>query len=159
MCILAKRYDETRKNVKKQNCSPQKDLRIFYRTFFIEIHIFFSIKNYYKSKELYILANFILTIFWKNFVFILIKRTLKIKSDGFRSNNARYGKMLTSKIVHLKKIYNFYFDHFLIKRTVFVLIVKNVIKKSKIQFSEQTLQHTKQMLSNKIGRFKKIYKF
>ena len=36
--------------------------------------------------------------------------------------------MLRSKIVHLKKIYNFDFDHFLIKRTVFVLIVKNVKK-------------------------------
>ena len=35
---------------------------------------------------------------------------------------------------------------FLIKRTVFVLIVKNVI-------------HTKKMLRKKIVRFKKIYKF
>ena len=67
--------------------------------------------------------------------------------------------MLRSKIVHLKEIYNFYFDHFLMKRTVFVLIVKNVIKKSNIQFSGQTLRHTKQMLRNKIIRFKKIYKF
>ena len=94
----------------------------------------------------------------KRMVFILIKKTLlKIKSCGFRPNNARYEKMLKSKIVHLKKIYNFYFDHFLIKRRVFVLNVKNVIK-SKIQFSGQTLRHTKQMLRNKIVRFKKIYK-
>ena len=65
----------------------------------------------------------------KRTVFILIKRTLlKIKSCSFRPNNERYEKMLKSKIVHLKKIYNFDFDHFLIKRTVFVLIVKNVIK-------------------------------
>ena len=65
----------------------------------------------------------------KRTVFILIKKTLlKTKSCGFRSNNARYEKMLCSKIVHLKGIYNFGFDHFLIKRTVFVLIVKNVIK-------------------------------
>ena len=64
----------------------------------------------------------------KNTVLILIKKTLlKIKSCGFRANNGRYEKMLRSKIVHLKEIYNFDFDQFLIKRTVFVLIVKNVI--------------------------------
>ena len=53
-------------------------------------------------------------------------KTLKIKSCGFRPNNSRYEKMLKSKTVHLKEIYNFYFDQFLIKRTVFVLIVKDV---------------------------------
>ena len=78
----------------------------------------------------------------KRAVFILIKKMLlKIKSCGFRPNNARYEKMLTSKIVHLKKIYNFDFDHFffffLIKRTVFVLIVKNVIKKLKFNFPDK----------------------
>ena len=41
----------------------------------------------------------------KRTVFILIKKTLlKIKSCGFRPNNARYEKMLSSKIVHLKEI-------------------------------------------------------
>ena len=65
---------------------------------------------------------------------IHLKETLKIKSCGLRPNNARYKQMLTSKIVHLKKIYNFDFDHFLIKRTVFVLIVKNVIKNQKFNF-------------------------
>ena len=71
----------------------------------------------------------------KRTVFILIKKTLlKIKSCGFRPNNARYEKMLTSKIIHLKKISNFYFDHFLIKRTVFVLIMKNFIKNQKFNF-------------------------
>ena len=71
----------------------------------------------------------------KRTVFILIKKTLlKIKSCGFRPNNARYEKILSSKIVHLKEIYNFDFDHFLIKRTVFVLIVKNVIKNPKFNF-------------------------
>ena len=69
-------------------------------------------------------------------VFILIKKTLKIKSCGFRPNNARYEKML-SKIVHLKEIYNFDFDHFLIKRAVFVLIVKNVIKNQKFNFPDK----------------------
>ena len=74
----------------------------------------------------------------KRMVFILIKKTLLIiKSCGFRPNNGRYEKMLRSKIVHLKKIYNFDFDHFLIKRTVFVLIVKNVIKNQKLNFSNK----------------------
>ena len=76
--------------------------------------------------------------FIKRTVFILIKKTLlKIKGCGFRPNNARYEKMLTSKIVYLKKIYNFDFDHFLIKRTVFVLIVKNVIKNQKFNFRDK----------------------
>ena len=76
--------------------------------------------------------------FEKRKVFILIRKMLlKIKSCGFRANNGRYEKMLRSKIVHLKKIYNFDFDHFLIKRTVFVLIVKNVIKNQKLIFSDK----------------------
>ena len=45
--------------------------------------------------------------------------------------------MLKSKIVHLKEIYNFDIDHFLIKRTVFVLIVKNVIKNKKFNFPDK----------------------
>ena len=74
----------------------------------------------------------------KRTVFILIKKTLlKIKSCGFRTNNARYEKMLSSKIVHLKEIYNFGFDHFLIKCTVFVLIMKNVIKNQKFNFPDK----------------------
>ena len=74
----------------------------------------------------------------KRTVFILIKKTLlKIKSCGFRSNNGRYEKMLRSKIVHLKKIYNFDLDHFFIKRTVFILIVKNVIKNQKFNFPDK----------------------
>ena len=52
--------------------------------------------------------------FEKRSVFIFIKKTLK------------------RKIVHLKKIY-----HFLIKRTVFVLILKNVIKNQKFNFPEK----------------------
>ena len=74
----------------------------------------------------------------KHTVFILIQKTLlKIKSCSFQPNNARYEKMLRSKIVYLKKIYNFDFEHFLIKRTVFVLIVKNVIKNKKFNFSDK----------------------
>ena len=74
----------------------------------------------------------------KRTIFILIKKTsLKIKSCGFRPKNARYEKILRSKIVHLKEIYNCDFDNFLIKRTVFVLIVKNVIKNQKFNFSDK----------------------
>ena len=75
----------------------------------------------------------------KRTVFSLIKKKtlLNIKSCSFRPNNGRYEKMLKSKIIHLKKIYNFDFDHFLIKRTVFVLIVKNVIKNQKFNFPDK----------------------
>ena len=69
-------------------------------------------------------------------VFILFKKTsLKIKSCDFRPNYARYEKILQSKIVSLKETYKFCFDHFLIKRTVFVLIVKNVIKNQNFNFA------------------------
>ena len=65
----------------------------------------------------------------KRTVFILIKKTLlKIKSCGFRPNNGRYEKMLKSRIVHLKKIYNFDFDHFLVGIIVFLINMKNAIK-------------------------------
>ena len=74
----------------------------------------------------------------KRTVFILIKKTLlKIKSCGFRPNNARYEKILRSKIICLKKIYKFYFDHFLIKCTVFVLNVQNFIENQKLNFSDK----------------------
>ena len=59
---------------------------------------------------------------------------LKIKISILQLNNARYNKMLKIKIVYLKETYKFCFDHFLIKRTVFVLIVKNVIKNKKFNF-------------------------
>ena len=36
--------------------------------------------------------------------------------------------MLKSKIIHLKQIYKFGFDHFLIKCTVFILIKKTSLK-------------------------------
>ena len=71
----------------------------------------------------------------KRTVFILIKKTLlKIKSCGFRPNNARYEKMLRSKIVHLKKIYNFYFAHFFYKTHGFCFNRENVTKKQKLNF-------------------------
>ena len=67
--------------------------------------------------------------------------------------------MLKSKIVHLLEIYNFDFDHSLIKRTVFVLIVKNVIKNQKFNFPDKLWDIQKKMLRNKIVRSKKIYEF
>ena len=63
----------------------------------------------------------------------------KIEKSIFRPNYARYEKMLKSKIIHLKETYKFCFDHFLEKRTVFILIKK--ILRDKI-----------------IVRFKKMYK-
>ena len=57
---------------------------------------------YLKKKS----TNFVLTIFWKTHGFYFNQKTLlKIKSCGFRPNNARYEKMLINKIVHLKEIY------------------------------------------------------
>ena len=64
--------------------------------------------------------------------------------------------MLKSKIVHLKEIYKFDFDHFLIKCTVFVLIMKNIFKNQKFIFP---LKHCEKMLRNKIVPFKRIYKY
>ena len=87
----------------------------------------------------------------KRTVFILIKKTLlKIRSCGFRPKNARYKKLLRIKFVHLKKIYNFDFDHFCIKRTVFVLIVKNVIQNQKWNFSDKLCDIQKKCWGTKL---------
>ena len=75
------------------------------------------------------------SIFRPNYV--RYKKMLKIKSCGLRLNNARYERKLRSKIVHLKEFYSFYLDHFVIKRTVFVLIVKNVIKNKKFNYPDK----------------------
>ena len=95
----------------------------------------------------------------KRTAFILIKKTLlKIKSCSFRPNKARYEKMLWSKIVDLKEIYNFDFDHFFIKHTVFVLIVKNAIKNKKFNFLAK-LYGVRKMYQIKVVVFKKLYIF
>ena len=86
------------------------------------------------------------------------QKNVKKKSFDFRPNNARYEKILKSKIDQLQEIYKFDFDYFLIKRKVFVLIVKNVSKNEKFIFPDK-LCDAKQMLRNKIVRFKKINKF
>ena len=46
-------------------------------------------------------------------------------------------QMLRNKIVRFKQIYKFYFDHFLINCTVFVLIVINTIKNQKFNFLDK----------------------
>ena len=74
----------------------------------------------------------------KSTVFILIrKNVVKNKKLWFPAKQCKIRKNVKSKIVHLKKIYHFDFDHFLIKRTVFVLNVKNVIKNQKLNFSDK----------------------
>ena len=52
----------------------------------------------------------------------------KIEKSIFRPKYARYEKMLTSKIIHLKVTYKFCFDYFWEKRTVFILIKKTLLK-------------------------------
>ena len=54
--------------------------------------------------------------------FIHQRRFLQNWKSIFRPNYARYEKMLKSKIIHLKETYKFCFNHFLEKRTVFILI-------------------------------------
>ena len=78
----------------------------------------------------------------------------KIEKSIFRPNYGRYEKMLRSKIVHLKKIYNFDFDHFLIKLTVFVLIVKNVIKNKKFNFPDKLCDIRNKCPSLSLGRIR-----
>ena len=58
--------------------------------------------------------------------------------------------MLRSEIAHLKVIYNFDFDHFLIKRTVSVLIVKNVIKNKKFNFPDKLCDIRRKCLGRKL---------
>ena len=84
---------------------------------------------------------------------------LKIKNFDFQQNYTRYKKKILDKIVHLKKIYKFISEYFLIGRVVWILIVKNVIKNDKFNFAPNLCEVRKKMLGKKIFRFKKIYKF
>ena len=52
----------------------------------------------------------------------------KIEKSIFRPNYARYEKMLLSEIINFKETYTFCFDHFLEKRTVFILIKITLFK-------------------------------
>ena len=67
----------------------------------------------------------------------------KIKKSIFRPNYARYEKMLKTKIVYLKKIYKFCPDHFLERRTVFILIKKTLLKIKSCGFRPNNARYTK----------------
>ena len=67
--------------------------------------------------------------------------------------------MLRSKIVHLKEIYNFYFAHFLKKRTVFVLYIKYGFYKIKKSIFRPKYARYEKMLKSKIVHLKEIYNF
>ena len=68
--------------------------------------------------------------------------------------------MLRNKIVRFQKIYKFYFDHFLIKCTVFVLIVINTIKNQKFNFLAKLYGISNNVrLQIKFVAFKKVYEF
>ena len=83
----------------------------------------------------------------------------KIKKSIFQPNYIRYEKMLQNKIVCLRKIYKFDFNHFLFKRTVFVLSIKNGLYKIKKSIFRPNSQRSEKMLRNKILHLRKIYKF
>ena len=51
----------------------------------------------------------------------------KLKNP-FSGQTMRYEKIIKSKIVHLKQIYKFGFDHYSEKRAVFILIKKTPFK-------------------------------
>ena len=83
----------------------------------------------------------------------------KIKKSMYRASYAWYDKMLKSKIVHLKEIYKFYFDHFLEKRTVFVLYIKNGFYKIKKCIFRPKYARFEKMLTSEVVYLTKIYKF
>ena len=61
---------------------------------------------------------------------------LKMKNFDFEKNYIGYENNFPYKIVHLKKIFKFTSEHFLIGYAVFVWIVKNVIKNEKPNLCE-----------------------
>ena len=77
----------------------------------------------------------------------------KSKKSIFRQNYARYEKMLRSKIVQRKEIYKFGFDHFLEKRTVFVLIEKTLLKIKNRGFRPNYGRYEKMFTSKKSKNF------
>ena len=58
-----------------------------------------------------------------------------------------------------KYIQIFYIDYFSIRVVFFILLRKNIIIKSKIQFSRQNIQDTEKMLRNNIIYLENIYNF
>ena len=73
----------------------------------------------------------------------------KIEKSIFRPNYARYEKILRSKIIHLKGTYKFGFEYFFLKRTVFILIKKTLLKTKSCSFRPNYARCEK-MLKSKI---------
>ena len=76
---------------------------------------------------------------------------LKIKTFGFQKNYTRYERNVGDKTVHLKKIYEFASDHFLI-RSNFRLNRRKRYQKFKNPFCTKSMRDTQKMLNN-IVRF------
>ena len=76
----------------------------------------------------------------------MVFTAVKIKTFGLQKKYTRCEETFWDKIVHLKTIYEFTIHHFLIGSVVFVLTVKNVIKKLKILFGTKSMRDTKKML-------------
>ena len=82
--------------------------------------------------------------FWPTVLVLSIKNGFyKIKKSIFQPNYSRYEKMLKSKIVHLKETYKFYFNHFLEKYPVFILIKKTSLKIKSCSFWPNYVRYEK----------------
>ena len=78
-----------------------------------------------------------------------MKNVIENKNVWFPKKLYDICKKYWGKIVHLKKIYKFTSDHFLIGQVVFILIVKNLMKKKKIALCTKSMRDTRKMLVNK----------
>ena len=87
--------------------------------------------------------------------FIYQRRFLQNLKIHFPAKLCENEKMLRSKIIHLKETYKFFFDHFLEKRTVFILIKKTLLKIKSCGFQPNNGRYEK-MLKSKIDHLKKI---
>ena len=97
------KYTRYGKNIRKQNCSFQKDLqirswRIFHKSYFF---LFIHQKRFYENQKI----------------------------QFSRQNIRDTRKMLRNEIVHFKNIYKLALDNFFIKVISFYLCIKNVFMK------------------------------
>ena len=82
-----------------------------------------------------------MTIFYRTYIFCLLMRNaIKNKNFWFSKKLNELRKDFGDKIVHLKNIYKFTPDYFLIGHVIFVLFVKNVIKNEKFDFHAKIYQ-------------------
>ena len=85
---------------------------------------------------------------------------LKIKKSIFRTNSATYETNVKEQNYSFQKDLQIFFDHFLIKWTVFVLIVMNTIKHQKFNFLDKLYGISNNVrLQIKVVAFKKLYEF